>query len=54
MAQQNTRSKACPRCGRHTMRSGLQANTHGRVNGVQVCDQCVVDNLLNKAMEKRD
>lgn len=58
MAQQNRRSGQCPRCKKYTMRSGQQASTHGKVNGVQVCDDCVVDNLmgdlLNKAIERRD
>lgn len=51
--QQNKRGRECPSCHRHTMRAGQQANSHGKVNGVQVCDDCVVKDILNKALNRK-
>lgn len=51
--QQNTRSRPCPSCGQNKMRSGQQASTHGKVNGVQVCDDCKVKDILNSAINRK-
>ena len=36
--------KECPSCHRNTMRPGH----NGTVDGRQVCDECVIDNLYKK------